>query len=347
MRKLLDLSLKKFIIYAALVLAASIPVYYFAIYLLWQYEMDEHNIILSPAAHREDKLIIIGAVTLLTVCFFILLLGVFVFVNRRISRRLWTPFYESLSTIKDFDLHQTKEVVFASTTIGEFKELNESLEKLIKHSVGAYYQQKEFADNASHELQTPLAIVQSKLERLMQSSALTAEHLKMIEDALGALARVNRINKNLLLLTRIENSQFRDTKQINLYRLLENSIAVFQPFVEDKELTVLFEASVEVTVHANSTLVEILVNNLLTNAIQNSGPHEQILISSDKKTLEIANPGRATLEEAHLFRRFSKVSDGAKGTGLGLALCKQICDRYQWELSYNFDGKRHLFVVRF
>ncbi len=138
-----------------------------------------------------------------------LLLGGFVWLNRKISHRLWQPFYKSLEKIKSFDLNTNTKVEFGQTDIIEFAELNDKPDKLITGSVATYHQQKEFADNASHELQTPLAIVQSKLEMLEQSSSLTGDQYKIIEETLQALTRVNRINKNLLLLNNgIENSQF-------------------------------------------------------------------------------------------------------------------------------------------
>lgn len=150
MNKLFNLSLKKIMIYAGIVLICSIPVYYIAISRLWQYELDEHNIILTPEAGREDSFLIIGAVTLLTVLFFVLLLGGFILLNRSISRHLWQPFYQSLAQIKSFDLGQQKEITFDKTNIAEFAELNESLHKLIAGNISAYKQQKEFAENASH-----------------------------------------------------------------------------------------------------------------------------------------------------------------------------------------------------
>src|SRR5690349_15813406 len=150
MSKLLNRSLKKFMIYAAVVLACSIPVYYVAISRLWQYELDEHNIMLTPEAGREDSFLIIGAVTLLTVLFFILLLGGFILLNRSISKQLWQPFYSSLTRIRNFDLNKQRAIAFEPTSIAEFAELNQSLDRLIAGNIAAYTQQKEFADNASH-----------------------------------------------------------------------------------------------------------------------------------------------------------------------------------------------------
>lgn len=334
-------------IYAGLVLACSIPVYYVAISMLWQYELDEHNIILTPEAGREDSFLIIGAVTLLTVFFFILLLGGFVLLNRSISKRLWQPFYHSLDKIRNFDLNQQRDIVFGQTAIAEFAELNQSLDKLIAGNIAAYTQQKEFADNASHELQTPLAIIQSKLEVLLQSKSLTDEQYNIIEDALKALSRVGRINKNLLLLTKIENSQFMEKEVINLSDLLKNSIAISVNFSEDKQIKLQTDILPDVVVEGNKILVEILFNNLITNSIRHSSFHSSISIHLSADRLVIANPGATPLQSDQLFKRFATASLQTPGTGLGLSLVKQICDRYGWKINYAFDKSLHVFSLHF
>lgn len=347
MRKLLNKSLSQFIISAAIVLAISIPVYYFAINALWQYEMAEHNIILTPIADREDKFLIIGAVTLLTVIFFAILIGLLIWVNRRISSRIWQPFYTSLASIKDFDLNQQHAITFNNTDIAEFSELNQGLDKLISGNIAAYTQQKLFAENASHELQTPLSIIQSKLEMLQQSKTLKDEHHTAIEEIFKALSRVSRINKNLLLLTRIENSQFMEEEQVDLSSITLNEIANFTQFSEDKQMQLTTNVIPAFFVNANKMLVEILVQNLLTNAIRHSGRGGALSVYLDDNQLEISNTGSSPLKADQLFKRFAKASTQTPGTGLGLSLVKQICNRYGWQVSYSYSEGKHFFSVRF
>lgn len=345
MSKLLNHSLKKFIIYAGVVLACSIPVYYFFLSELWQYELAEHDIILTEKAGREDSFLIIGTVTVLTVLFFSLLLGGLVLLNRRISRKLWHPFYDSLAKIRDFDLNRQKAVFFEEADIIEFAELNKHLQKLISSTVAAYNQQKEFADNASHELQTPLAIVQSKLDLLMQSKSLTDEQYNIIEDAHKALTRVGRINKNLLLLTRIDNNQYMDREPLDLSDLIEISITASEQFAEAKQLILKPCIYRNIEVQGNRELVEILVNNLLNNAIRHSIPNSVIYITLSEKELVFANQGTESLKQDQLFKRFGIASSKTPGTGLGLALVKQISDRYNWRVSYAFANCHHIFSL--
>jgi signal transduction histidine kinase len=347
MNRLLNKSLKKLLVVAALVLTISIPIYYWAINRLWQYEMDEHNIILTPEAEQEDRVLIISAITGLTILFFALLLAVFIWVNRNISRRMWRPFYKSLADIKHFDLAKNKSIVLGKTEITEFAELNESLNKLIAANVTVYNQQKEFAENASHELQTPLAIVQSKLELLLQSQSLRNEQYTIIEDAIAAINRVSRINKNLLLLTKIENSQYMDKEEINLSEMLVKDITQFALFSQDKEMNFKTDIHPGVKIEGNKILVEILVHNLITNAIRHSPRGSSLMVQLDGNGMDFSNSGQSPLNPDQLFKRFVSASLQTPGTGLGLALVKQICNRYNWQIAYAFSDDRHVFSLRF
>lgn len=347
MSKLLNQSLRKFILYAGLVLACCIPVYYFAISRLWQSELGEHNIVLTPEAGREDKFLLIVAVTLLSVLFFILLIIGLVLVNKRLSKRMWKPFYTSLEKIKSFDLDRDSKIVFEKTDIMEFDELNGSLRKLIDTNLAVYNQQKEFADNASHELQTPLAVVQSKLELLSQSQTLSEEQYHLIEDALAALSRAGRINKNLLLLTKIENSQFADKQLIDIGSSLEEMIEQLRPFFENKQINCELDVQGDLTVEGNKSLVEILLSNLITNAIRYTDAGNKISIVVEPGGLRVENPGAASLRTGQLFKRFASASVSTAGTGLGLAIVKQICVRYNWKIAYQFNENRHIFRIDF
>src|SRR4030095_2991996 len=157
------------------------------------------------------------------------------------------PFYHSLTEIRNFDLNRHREVKLEESDISEFTELNQSLHKLISGNITVFNQQKEFAENASHELQTPLAIIQSKLELLTQSKSLTDDQYRIIEEALIALSRVGRINKNLLLLTKIENSQFKEVETVDFSGLLENTVTQFSNFVDQRKMTVKSEIAPNVT----------------------------------------------------------------------------------------------------
>lgn len=347
MSRLLNKSIRTFLIYAAVVLVCSIPAYYYAIRWFWDFEVDEHNIILSEEASMHDTFMILSSVTVLTTVFFVILLGGFVLLNKAVSRKLWQPFYKSLDEIRKFDLAENKSVDFGDTDIDEFTKLHESLNKLIAGNIAAYNQQKEFADNASHELQTPLAVVQTKLGLLLQSKSLTREQFDTIEEALSALSRVTRINKNLLLLTKIENSQYQDKEEIDWSILLDKSVEQLGTVLEGRGLTIHKKISPGIRLMGNRSLVEILVNNLLTNAIRHSSAGSDICIHLTDAVLAIRNAGTEALDSNNLFKRFATASSKNPGTGLGLALAKQVCLRYNWSIAYNFEENMHIFSVTF
>lgn len=335
------------ILFAALILAISIPVYYFILNKLWRYELDEHHITLSTEAGREDRYLIISIITGLTVLFFVLLLIGFIILNRRMSRKLWQPFYKSLEDIRHFELHRQQPIQWEQTDIQEFNDLNESLQKLIDGNIEIYRQQKEFADNASHELQTPLAIVQTKLELLLQNKSLTADQYNLIGDIQNALSRVGRINKNLLLLAKIENSQFMDQETLNMSEIVHQSISDFEGFAAEKGLTIVAEVDEDAWISGNKILVEILVNNLLTNAIRHASGSGNLTVTLGKTSFKLSNPGTNSLASNQLFKRFTQASAQAQGTGLGLALVDQIAKRYGWQVEYEFTRGNHQFKVIF
>lgn len=345
MNKLLNKSLKRFTVYAGIVLGCSIPVYYLAISELWQYELDEHNIILTDEAGREDTFLIIGAITLLTVFFFALILVGFVWLNRSISNRLWQPFYQTLEKVKAFDLSSNTTVDFESGNIIEFEELNSSINKLLESNIAIFRQQKEFTENASHELQTPLAIVQTKLDLLLQDGDLSSAQSQIIEQTNNALSRVSRINKNLLLLAKIENNQFMEKQQIPVAEPLLDILDLLSDLLEDR--TIQSSINPECIVEGNRILVEIMLTNLLMNSLRHTEKGVTIVISLTRSQLMISNPGTYPLNGIRLFKRFTTASDQTLGSGLGLSIVKEICRRYGWNVRYNFTDKHHEFSVDF
>lgn len=345
MNKLLNKSLKRFTVYAGIVLACSIPVYYFAIRELWQYELDEHNIMLTPEAGREDSFLIIGAVTLLTVFFFALILSGFVWLNRKVSHQLWRPFYKTLEKIKDFDLSSNTKVKFDSGSIIEFEELNDSINKLLESNIAAFRRQKEFTENASHELQTPLAIVQSKLDLLLQDEAITTAQSQIIEEINGALSRVSRINKNLLWLAKIENQQFQDKQQVDLSEPLKEILDLLSGLLGERIIKVYIQKVC--LLEANRILIEIMLTNLLMNTLRYTSNYATIKIFLSRGQLIISNTGTNALDVTKLFKRFGSANSQAPGSGLGLSIVKEICNRYGWATDYQFTEQQHIFTFQF
>lgn len=300
---------------------------------------------LTQEANMEESHETIIAIAAVAFVFFMILLGGLIFINRKISEKLWLPFYSSLQKIKTFDLHRPEQIRFEPTTTEEFEALNHHLEKLIDGNIAVYKQQKEFTQNASHELQTPLSIVKFKLDLLYQSKPLSEEQSGIINDAHRSLSKVTRINKNLLLLAKMENSQFNGKEVIDLSALVASHVVLLEDFLEDKQLTVQLQLAPDVSLSGNKVLVEILLTNLIMNAVRHSIPEDTIRITLTPARLEISNTGAATLDEKLLFRRFGSSSPNTTGTGLGLAIVRQICQLHGWKEQYLFKNNLHIFTV--
>lgn len=302
---------------------------------------------LTLETNMEESHETILALTLVSVIFFIILLVGLVLLNRRLSARIWRPFYQSLQKIQSFQLNSQQAPVFEPTDIAEFSTLNTGLNKLISGNLATYSQQKQFTENAAHELQTPLAIVQSKLDVFLQDASLTGKQSAHIEQAQIALSRVNHINKNLLLLARIDNLQFPEKEQVDLSALLQTNLELMDAFIDEQQLQLSTAIAPGVTLHANKALTEVLSSNLLMNAIRHSTHKGTIELSLTNEIFRIANTGTTPLQKDQLFKRFGRAASLTPATGLGLAIAHQVCTLYGWDISYHFEEQQHVFTVRF
>jgi signal transduction histidine kinase len=425
MSKLLNKPFKTFTVYALVILAGSIPVYYWVVDAIWLEELDEHNQIIStrieegvskidmqgtelsktlkawnsiqpgtslvpadqsavrtakmytvikynPFAREVDrfrglstyiqihgkpyKLTIetnveevdetLLAIALVTFTFFILLVLGFVILNKRISRNIWKPFRDTLEKLKAFDLNKDRMIGFERTDIEEFEELNLALVQLIQKNMAAFYQQKTFIENASHELQTPLAVLKSKIDLLLQTESMTEEQSEIITAISHNLSRVSRINKNLLLLAKIENNQFPEHEKVAVGELLHEVAELLADYRIDKGMDLQMHIDPQI-ISCNRTLLEVLVSNLLVNAILHGNYMDLITIRLSDSVLSFSNPADSALHETSLFRRFEISSSETTSSGLGLAIAKEICDSYGWQLSYTYIDHLHVFSVKF
>ncbi|MCT2563404.1 sensor histidine kinase [Chryseobacterium herbae] len=294
---------------------------------------------------ESQETIVVIAIT--TVFFFIMIVLGLLFINRKLSDSVWKPFRDTLEKLKKFNLNSQTKIEFNPSDTTEFEELNQSLSKLIEHTISAYKTQKEFTENASHELQTPLAILKNKLDILLQSEDLTEKQYRIAEEMNKALTRSSRINKNLLLLAKIENNQFDNSEKIRFDAILDQSMEAVQEHFEQKNISVEEDNSSQVQVNGNSSLIEILINNLLLNAIRHTPVHGSISVKLTSSVFEVANSGTEPLNADLLFKRFSKLSSESGGSGLGLAIIKEISTFHGWKVSYRFENGHHVFSVKF
>lgn len=276
----------------------------------------------------------------------VLLTG-FVIVSRIVSKKLWKPFYQTLSLIEQFNLEQNKLPQFDKTSTKEFQQLISVLQRLMRQNLNTYQTQREFTENAAHELQTPLAIFQSKLDLLLQNSSLTQEQANIIQHLYEASARLARVNKNLLLLAKIENNHFAEREELDVRELVKEVMPYFSEQAADKNILIQSDYKNPLIITTNKGLAEILVNNILMNAIRHNSVEGQLLVQVESNQLTISNTGYQSLEGENLFKRFAKTSENAHSSGLGLALVKKIADLNNWSVKYVYQNNLHTFIVRF
>lgn len=295
----------------------------------------------------ENEDILEAIVLLLLMLLGFLLLSLMV-INHQVEKKIWKPFYKLLDQLKTYriDKHQTPD--FTKTPVNELNDLNNSISDLVDRNQKQYRSQKEFTENASHEMQTPIAVVQSKLELLMQTEPLSQEQAKFIENICEAISKMSKMNKGLLLLAKIENHQFGNLKEISVQQTAGKIIEDILPMIEDKNLHYIFETEGDKMVIADETLLHILLVNLISNAIKYSNKNGFLKLKLTETQFLISNTSdKEKLDESKLFRRFQKQNTEQESNGIGLEIAHTICEIYHWKLSYNYSEDYHFFTIDF
>jgi signal transduction histidine kinase len=276
----------------------------------------------------------------------ILLFSILFFINLFISKRIWQPFRTTLHFIKHFEINSLDNKKLERNAINEFDELNKSINIMLVKMVSDYQNQKKFAENASHEFQTPFAIIKSKIGLLLQNKNLDEESLKLLISIEDTTTRLSRINKSLLLLSKIENRQYAATEQVTLFPLIEKLIVANEDLIEAKKLKIVLEDSSTIRFNINAELGYMLFNNLLQNAIRHNVEKGSIIIAFKENTVVISNTGvPIPLNDSVIYERFEKNSSHANSIGLGLSIVKEIAEVYSIAIAYSYENERHYFSL--
>ena len=295
---------------------------------------------------EEDDLL--EVIALVTGSIFILLLVSLYFINRKLSLKIWQPFYNTLDQLKEFSHDKPGFKLSSDSQLYEFTELNKTLEKLTQKVISDYQSLKRFTEDASHEIQTPLAVIQSKLETLMQYPGLKKEQAELINSAYTYTLRISKLAQTLLLLTKIANDQFPEKRAIDLSELLGEKLKMFEDHILEKSLTLNKKIEPECILETNFFLAESLVMNLIGNAVKHNITGGLINVKLDKNHLEISNSGEPLpVSASKLFDRFYKTDKSSDSPGLGLAIVREICRLNKWEINYISEGSLHKVVINF
>ena len=295
-----------------------------------------------PLQGTRNLAITIILVTLSTI---LAILIISLLINRVLLRSLWQPFYSTISAMRNFKLGKVKEVKLPPTTTDEFVFLNDSLKDTIQKAEEDYQVLKEFSENASHELQTPLAIIRSKLDLLIQREDLSEAQSEELKEIYVAVKKMSQLSRSLLLLTKIENQQFEQVSVIDLREKIEEKLRQFQELWKNNELNLDCQLQ-EASIRSNGDLIDFLLNNLLSNASRHNIKGGSIDIHLQAHQLTVSNTGSSkALDPKRIFRRFYKEKANSDHNGLGLSIIKQICEQSQIKIAYFHKNGKHVFQL--
>ena len=296
----------------------------------------------TPTFEKEDLL---RAIFFWVVILYLLLLTTTLILTMWVFHRSMRPLYELLQWLDRYRPGQKNSRVPNNTRIKEFSKLNTAAQEAVDRVENVVEQQKQFIGNASHELQTPLAVLGSRIEWMLdktEPNEMQAEELLKMQRSLNHIVR---LNKTLLLLTKIENGQFPESRPIALGSFIEEQAELYNEIYADRGLSCETDIQEDFTVEMNESLASTLTNNLLKNAFVHSEPGSKIAIIVRPRKLSVSNDGVQPLDADRIFDRFFQGEKKEGSTGLGLALVKAVCKYYHLGLEYRFDNGRHCFSV--
>ncbi len=305
---------------------------------------ERYTVLIRKSQEQTEDLIKI--IAWITSGIVVLLLFILFFINRFLLSRLWQPFNNTLVQLKQFNLSAKNNVQLQPTSTTEFAELNKTVQVMTERAKQDYESLKNFTDNASHEMQTPLAIINSKLDVLIQDESLSEFQMRQLQGVYDALDRLSNLNQSLLLLTKIENSQFNEQENISLDGLVREKLIQFEELSAARKLVI--TANIQpVNISGNKKLNDILIGNLLNNAIRYNVAGGSITVKLDADELIISNSSfLPALDAEQVFQRFYRHADTKQdGNGLGLSIVKQICTMAGYNISYSYFNNLHEFKI--
>jgi signal transduction histidine kinase len=296
----------------------------------------------------ESADLIRGIALIQALLFFLLLIGIFL-LNQYFAKKTWRPFYRLVERLNTFRIDKEEPIHAEKSNISEFNELNQSVAKLTENNIRVFRAQKEFTENAAHETQTPLAAIKTQLDLMAQEPGLTQKQSEFIERMDKNLRHLSQLNRNLLLLAKIDNDQFDVTEPVNLSLTLKETTGIFEEQWKLKEINVQVKIQNAPVIISNAYLMQLLFSNLVKNAVKYNIPGGFIEIELIGNIFRITNSGqKKPLPADDIFRRFYKKGEQESSSGLGLAIAKRICELLKFEISYNFqEPGNHSFVVNF
>ena len=296
-----------------------------------------------PTIEKKD---LIEAIFYLVLTLYVALLLAIILINVWVFRKSMKPLYVLLRWLEDNRLGRKRTELRNPTNVTEFCQLNDAVNAYASHSEEVFEQQKQFIGNASHETQTPLAICRNRIELLMEDETLKEEQIDELAKTLQTLEHVTRLNKSLLLLSKIENNQFGEETHVVMNDVLKHFLEDYKDVYEYRNIDVDMTEEGLFEVDMNEMLATMLVTNLLKNAFVHNADGGKIKVSFSSDAMEFSNPGDdAPLDPQRIFERFYQGKKREGSTGLGLAIAHSICQQSGLQIKYEYRDGMHCFRV--
>lgn len=301
--------------------------------------------VLKSTLDKEDLKESLFLAFALIICF---LASAFFIVNWVLSKALWRPFYKTLFKLNSYDVKKHNNESFEYAKIFEFNQLNSALNVMTNKLKIDFLKQKEFTENASHEMQTPLAIIKTSVSTLMQSDRLNSMEINELAVIESVVKKLSSLNKTLLLLTKIENQQFSKNELVNINEVVLNSLQQYADFIKIKNIRVTLNLNFKLLISMNPMLADILISNLIKNAIRHNFEGGEIFISTNESKISVLNSGEVlSINPDDMFIRFKKNDGSIDSLGLGLSIVKTILELYNYKIAYTSVNSLHSFSIDF
>lgn len=311
------------------------------------FNLNDRYLMVTVIKPRLESTEIINTILFTLIPLSCLMVILLVISARSLNKKLWQPFYGIIDFLSAYRIDKDTQLPSHKRTADEFLQLESSINKLVLRNREVFQQQKQFIENASHETQTPLAIIQSQMEILLQSPDLSQQQSDIIQSALKETDRLNRLNRTLLFISKIENQQFLEKSAVQIYELTHRLLKYFEEKKVKLNISVEMKGDLASVVNTNKMLLEVMIGNLIKNAFAHNLENGSISIGISSDSFRIENTGRPLNEPNRIFERFYNKAKGTDNWGLGLSIVKKIAEINQWKIKYDWADQKHIFTIDF
>lgn len=311
------------------------------------YDINDNYYKLTIYTPTIEKIELKERILVLLFIIVIILITSVITIYLSVYKKALNPLYILLNWHRDYQLGKNEqEFPECKSNIKEMQELFNAAKSSTQRAEEAYKQQKLFLGHASHEIQTPLAVSITQLESLLEDESLNEEQMNKIFTTISTLRKMTRMNKSLLMLSKIENDQFNNKELVNINAIIHEKIDLFKETFSQKQITIQINEKDSLEIEIDNILCDMLINNLLKNALIHNVQGGDVTIDINKDSIRFSNSGKHTaLNEKMIFNYFYKESNEQNSSGLGLVLIKSICKKNNLSIDYQFIETKHSFFI--